>query len=180
LPQKQNPVTVSALLALARQVIGLAGMVQGAAIHRQQRDGAAWFGEWLSLPLLCISASRMLSLADDLAGSLVPDPGAMARLLDDRLGLIHAEALTVALARQMPRPDAMAAVKALCADAQASGTALPDLAGDRFPGTDWRAHLATAGLGQAPQEARAFAARVRGSHCSGPALHFGQTADHPL
>lgn len=161
MPQKQNPVAASALLALARQVIGLAGMVQGAAIHRQQRDGAAWFAEWLSLPPLCVSASRMLSLADELLASLVPDPGAMARLLEDGLGLIHAEALTFALARQMPRPDAMAAVKALCQEAQASQTRLLDLASDRFPDTDWGASLATGGLGQAPSEARAFAAQVR-------------------
>jgi len=41
MPQKQNPVAASALAALARHVIGLASLVQGAALHRQQRDGAA-------------------------------------------------------------------------------------------------------------------------------------------
>ncbi|WP_103334223.1 lyase family protein [Pseudotabrizicola formosa] len=161
MPQKQNPVAASALVALARQVIGLAGLVQGAALHRQQRDGAAWFSEWLSLPQLCISTSRMLFLAGEIAETLVPDGAAMTLLLEEGQGLIHAEALTFALARQMPRPDAMAAVKEMCLEAQATQTALSALASARFPGTDWAEQLATGGLGQAPVEARAFVARVR-------------------
>ncbi|TGD43833.1 hypothetical protein EEB11_07565 [Pseudotabrizicola sediminis] len=128
MPQKQNPVAASALVALARQVIGLAGLVQGAALHRQQRDGAAWFSEWLNLPHLCISTSRKLSLANEIAESLVPDGAAMSRLLDDSQGLIHAEALTFALAEQMPRPEAMAAVKEMCREAQASQPPPPDRA----------------------------------------------------
>jgi 3-carboxy-cis,cis-muconate cycloisomerase len=162
MPQKQNPVAASALVALARQVIGLAGMVQGAALHRQQRDGAAWFGEWLSLPQLCISTSRMVSLANALVDSLVPDKIAMVRLLEDGLGLIHAEALSFALAEQMPRPDAMAAVKEMCQEAQRTESPLLDIARLRFPGTDWPAKLARRGLGQAPGEAMTFVTKARG------------------
>lgn len=161
MPQKQNPVAASALVALARHVIGLAGVIQGAALHRQQRDGAAWFTEWLTLPNLCISTSRMISLSVEMVQHVVPDPVAMTRLLEDGLGLIQAEALTFALAEQMPRPDAAAAVKALCAEAREAQTPLIVLAGRQFPGTDWAQKLAQRGLGQAPAEARAFVAQVR-------------------
>jgi 3-carboxy-cis,cis-muconate cycloisomerase len=160
MPQKQNPVAPSAMLALARQVIALAGQLQGAMLHRQQRDGAAWFGEWLALPQLCISASRLMSLAAEVAAALVPDAPAMRRLLDDGAGLIHAEALTFALARNLPRPEAAAAVNALCAEARDTGTPLAALAQRDFPGTDWPARLAAAGLGTAPDEAIAFADRA--------------------
>jgi 3-carboxy-cis,cis-muconate cycloisomerase len=54
MPQKQNPVGPSVLVALSRQVGPLAGVVQGADLHRQKRDGAAWFVEWLRLPQTCI------------------------------------------------------------------------------------------------------------------------------
>lgn len=158
MPQKQNPVGPSVLVALARQVIALAGVLQGAGSHRQQRDGAAWFSEWLSLPQACILISRALGLALDLAGRIMPDPAAMARALNDGGGLIHAEALTFALARRLPRPEAQAAVKRLCREVEASGISLPDLATRDFPGEDWQAVLAQGGLGQAPAEARAFAA----------------------
>jgi 3-carboxy-cis,cis-muconate cycloisomerase len=160
MPQKQNPVGPSALVALARHVIGLASLLQGATLHRQQRDGAAWFREWLSLPQLCICTGRMLSLADEIAANLSPDGDAMARGLESGHGLIQAEALSFALAEAMPRPEAQAAVKEMCAEALASQTPLLQIATRRFPQTDWTARLSGAGLGEAPAEALAFAARV--------------------
>jgi 3-carboxy-cis,cis-muconate cycloisomerase len=162
MPQKQNPVGPSALVALARHVIGLASLVQGAALHRQQRDGAAWFSEWLSLPQLCICTGRMLSLAQEIMANLTPDETAMARLMDDGLGQIHAEAVSFALAEIMPRPEAQASVKEICAEAVASGTPLLTLVAQRFAKMGLTTDLAGAGLGQAPAEARAFAARMRG------------------
>jgi 3-carboxy-cis,cis-muconate cycloisomerase len=157
MPQKQNPVGASALVALSRHVIGLTSLVHQSALHRQQRDGAAWFGEWLALPQLCICTGRLLTLATDVTAALHPDPATMERLLQSDHGLIHAEALAFALARLMPRPDAAAIVKTLCDEAQATGTALQTLVARDFPDLDW-----TPGdLGSAPDEARAFVARVR-------------------
>lgn len=159
MPQKQNPVGPSVLVALARQVIGLSATLQGAALHRQQRDGAAWFTEWLTLPQMCISTGRALSLALDLAGRLQPDARAMAQGLDGALGLIHAEALTFALAETQPRPQAQATLKRLCREAQETATPLIDLMARDFPLTDWGTVLTDGRtLGQAPAEARAFAA----------------------
>lgn len=162
MPQKQNPVGPSALAALARHVIGLAALIQGAAIHRQQRDGAAWFGEWLALPQLCICTGRMLTLATEVAASVTPNAAAMASGLEAGNGLLHAEAVSFALAEQMPRPEAQDIVKDMCRQAETSGTDLLTLAATRFPQEDWRLKLAESSLGQAPAEARAFALRVRG------------------
>jgi 3-carboxy-cis,cis-muconate cycloisomerase len=157
MPQKQNPIPAAVLSALARHVLALVPAVQGAGIHRQQRDGAAWFGEWLALPPLCLALSRALALAGDLAGRLVPDPVALARPLTAPPALIHAEAVTFALAARMPRPEAARAVAALCSRALAEGRALPDLARAAYP---WLAALPP-DLGLAPAEARDFAARAR-------------------
>ena len=161
MPQKRNPVAPSALVALARQVIGLSATFQGAGLHRLQRDGAALFTEWLTLPQLCISTGRALDLGRDLAGRIAPDPAAMARGMDSGLGLIHAEALTFALCDRLPRPEAQAAIKALCQEALSRGVKLIDLIGRDYPGTDWAAAVSGPGiLGQAPAEARAFAKAV--------------------
>ncbi|QRZ14524.1 adenylosuccinate lyase family protein (plasmid) [Paracoccus methylovorus] len=154
MPQKQNPVGASVLVALARQSVALSSALQGAGIHRQQRDGAAWFVEWLSLPQLCISTGRALALALDLSQRIAPDAQAMARGLDDGSGLIHAEALTFALARHLPRPEAQARIKAICAEVQSSGQPLPALVARDFPDLDLSG---IGGLGTAPDEARAFA-----------------------
>ncbi len=162
MPQKANPVEPSLLVALARQGVGLDANLQAAALHRQQRDATAWMVEWLSLPQLCQIAGRALGVAEGLAGGLEPVPARMAAGLDDGLGLIHAEALTFALARDMPRPEAQSAVTALCREAQQSGTPLAALAADRWPGRDWGALLTPAAqLGTAPDDARVFASAAR-------------------
>lgn len=162
MPQKQNPVVPSALVALARHVIGQAAILQGAGVHRQQRDGAAWFTEWLTLPQTCIALGRMLSLAQDCLSRLEPDPMAMAAQMGTSHGSIHAEALTFALARQIPRPDAERQVKSLLAEAVATGQPLATLATRDHPALDWSAIIATS-LGQAPNEALSFAQAVSGS-----------------
>jgi KipI family sensor histidine kinase inhibitor len=159
MPQKQNPVGPSVLVALARQAIALCSAIQSSGIHRQQRDGAAWFVEWLTLPQLCISTGRAIALALELSERITPDARAMARGLDDGSGLIHAEAYVFALARHMPRPEAQARIKELCKEAGTGGTPLPGLVARDFPDLDLKA----AGvLGAAPAEARAFAAMARG------------------
>jgi 3-carboxy-cis,cis-muconate cycloisomerase len=161
MPQKTNPVLPSLLVAIARQTAGLNTVMQGALLHRQSRDGAAWLTEWLTLPQMCLLTGRALSLAGDLAAAARPRPDRMAALLDDGTGLIFAEALTFALAAQMPRPNAQERVKALCREARETGAPLRSLAERDHPG-DWSAVFDPARqLGTGPAEARAFASRVR-------------------
>jgi 3-carboxy-cis,cis-muconate cycloisomerase len=152
MPQKQNPVGPSVLVALARQSAGLSATIQGSLVHGLQRDGAAWFTEWLTLSPLCIATGRGLALARDLAARITPDAEAMARGMDGDGSLIHAEALAFALSRRMPRADATAAVKDLTADVRAGLGDLLDLARKRWPDLDL-----SSDLGTAPDEARAFA-----------------------
>ncbi|MTH77143.1 class-II fumarase/aspartase family protein [Paracoccus aestuariivivens] len=159
MPQKQNPVGPSVLVAIGRQAVALASAMQGAGIHRQQRDGSAWFVEWLTLPQLCISTGRSIAFALELVGRIAPDIDAMARGLDDGTGLIHAEAFTFALARHMPRPEAQTRIKNLCREAQDSAVSLQDLVARDFPELDLSA---AGGLGIAPAEARAFAKAAQG------------------
>jgi 3-carboxy-cis,cis-muconate cycloisomerase len=162
MPQKQNPVGASVLVALARQVVPLSAAVQAAGSHRQQRDGAAWFTEWLCLPQLCISTARALTLAGDLAARITPEPEAMARCMDDGTGLIHAEAYSFALAQRLPRTEAQARITELCNEAVASRQSLHDLIARNFPGLEPDLKC---DLGTAPQDARDFA--LQASLCVG-------------
>jgi 3-carboxy-cis,cis-muconate cycloisomerase len=158
MPQKQNPVGPSVLVALGRQAAALSGLMQSAVTHRQQRDGAAWFTEWLALPPLCIGTGRALSLARETVSAIAPDAARMAAALDADGGLIHAEALSFALAGDLGREAAEATVKRLCAEALASGRDVRDLAQRDFPSSDWRSILAAATQwGDATDQALAFA-----------------------
>lgn len=162
MPQKQNPVDPELLIALASHCAVLNTGMQTAQVHAQQRDGAPWFTEWLTLPTLCMAMGRATALARTLTASISPDIPNMARHIDDGSGLIWAEALSFALSDHLPRPEAQAVLKALCAETQGSGAPLPDLMARDHPGTDWRA-LCTpqAQWGTAPAEARSFARRAR-------------------
>ena len=155
MPQKQNTVAASALVALARHIAGLAATITGAAIHRQQRDGAAWFTEWLTLPQTCILTGRCISLAAEIVAAISPNPDKMHTALNAGLSLHHAEALTFILAAKMPRPEAQAQVTTLCAHALREGKDLITLAKSHWP------DLSDVGsMGEAPMIARAFAKRA--------------------
>lgn len=163
LPHKQNPVQPLLLCALGRQMVGLNANIQGALVHRQQRDAAAWMVEWMSLPQLVMGTARALSVAETLVPRIDPQPQAMARNIDGGLGLAYAEALSFALARQMPRPEAQDMVKTLCREANQTGTPLPDLAAARWPETDWGTIFTPAAqMGEAPQHAARFVAAAKG------------------
>ncbi|CUH16856.1 3-carboxy-cis,cis-muconate cycloisomerase [Jannaschia seosinensis] len=151
MPQKANPVAPSRIRALALHGHGLVQTLH--APHADQRDGAAWFAEWLALPQLVAATARALTLAAET--KVVPDPARLRAPLDDPTGLIHAEAVSFAL--DLPRPEAQAQVKEWAAEIRASGGSLIEKAGlppERFtPASQW---------GEAPAQARAFAAAVRG------------------
>ncbi|MBT9384519.1 adenylosuccinate lyase family protein [Pseudooceanicola sp. CBS1P-1] len=161
MPQKQNPVQPSVLLALARQVIGLNAIMQGAGMPRQERDGAAWFTEWMTLPQLCLSAHAALVTANALVPGLKPQGEKMAEAFSGSQGLLHAEALSFRLARSMPRPEAQDAVKALALEVLASGRTLGEMAREKWPDLDLSGLFAPEEqMGDAPATARRFAAAV--------------------
>ncbi len=160
MPQKQNPVGASALLALSRTATAQTAVLTGTP-HGEARDGAAWFTEWLALPQLVIACAKSLSILAELLPNLSVDAAAMAARLDDPLGLIHAETLSFALAAHMPREEAQALVKSLASQAKNDGTPLPDLVQQHHPDVALPDLSATAQMGQAPPEARAFAAQAR-------------------
>ncbi|WP_299969058.1 lyase family protein [uncultured Roseobacter sp.] len=159
MPQKRNPVGPSLLVALSRQTHGLMGALQAGAVHQHQRDGTAWFTEWMALPQIVLGTAAALHQARAITAGLRPVPDRMAETI--RGGLCHAEALSFALATTLPRLAAKEAATALCQSALESGTPLAELARARHP--DLPADLFDPGaqLGQAPQEARAFVARAR-------------------
>jgi 3-carboxy-cis,cis-muconate cycloisomerase len=161
MPQKQNPVAPSVLAALARQGSGLFSVLQGASIQQHQRDGAAWFTEWMCLPQIVLGAASAAKTGKELCAGVAPNAEAMAGALSGGLDMIHAEALSFALAEQIPRPDAQAAVKALCQEAQSTLTPLRELVARDYPDLDAAALFAPSQqMGRAPWDALQFAKRA--------------------
>ena len=67
---KRNPVLAEHLVAQARFAAGLAGTLHHAAIHEQERSGAAWALEWMTLPLLTETCGAALGHARRLIASI--------------------------------------------------------------------------------------------------------------
>lgn len=63
MPHKQNPVRAETLIALARFVAMQQGGLAQALIHEQERSGAAWTLEWLTLPAMFEATGAALNNA---------------------------------------------------------------------------------------------------------------------
>ena len=160
MPQKENPVQPSAIIALANMASGLNATLTQAAQHREARDGAAWFTEWMALPQLCLTAGSALTISGTMIEGLAPNTDAMAVQIAETHDMIMAEAVTFALAKTMPRPDAAALLKEAVQLAMSQGTGLLKVVQSRFPDLDMTQFEPQHQLGAAPNLARGFADRV--------------------
>lgn len=70
MPHKSNPVRAEALVALARFNAALLGAQHQALVHENERSGAAWTLEWLTLPQMVVAASAALRHAAALCAGL--------------------------------------------------------------------------------------------------------------
>jgi 3-carboxy-cis,cis-muconate cycloisomerase len=138
MPQKTNPVAAEALVSLARFNSGLLAPASEALMAEQERGGAAWPLEWLTLPQMALAAGAALRIAAEALDGLVVDPARMTANLDASQGLVLAEAASFALAAHMPRPEAQALVEAACAEAGQGGRHLMDVLAEKTDAPlDW-------------------------------------------
>jgi 3-carboxy-cis,cis-muconate cycloisomerase len=63
MPHKSNPVRAEVLVALARFNAGLLGAEHQALVHENERSGAAWTLEWLTLPQMVAATGASLRQA---------------------------------------------------------------------------------------------------------------------
>lgn len=63
MPHKQNPVVAEAMVTLARFVAAQQGGLAQAMIHEQERSGAAWALEWMTLPAMAEATGAALNHA---------------------------------------------------------------------------------------------------------------------
>ncbi len=138
MPQKANPVASEALVTLASLNATLLPGLHQALLQEQERGGATWQLEWMTLPQMVVAAGASLRQAAYLAANLQVDEVRMRANLESSQGLLLAEAATFALAEHLPRPEAQALVKEACREALQSGRHLMDLLAERCDApVDW-------------------------------------------
>jgi 3-carboxy-cis,cis-muconate cycloisomerase len=72
---KNNPVRAELLVALAHHAAGLGGTLNHAMLHENERSGAAWTLEWLTLPPLVIATGASLRTAEQLLQTVTFNQG---------------------------------------------------------------------------------------------------------
>ena len=114
MPHKRNPVSCAVILAAALRVPGLVSTVLSAMVQEDERGLGGWHAEWETLPdILRLSAGALHHLRITMDG-LEVDAQRMESNLELTRGLIHAEAVTMALAAKIGKKDARALVEQAC------------------------------------------------------------------
>lgn len=111
MPNKANPVSAEAVVALGRYAATLNTPATLSMHHHEDRDSTAWMLEWMVLPQAMICAGVSLVKSQNMIANMDADPGGMQRNLSLDGGSAMAEAASFALAEHLPRSEAQAAVK---------------------------------------------------------------------
>jgi 3-carboxy-cis,cis-muconate cycloisomerase len=106
MPQKRNPISCAAVLAAANQVPALASALLSAMPQEHERGLGGWQAEWDVLPDLVRRAGGALHHTTKVIDGLEIDTARMLQNLDATQGLIFAEAVAAALAKQIGKPEA--------------------------------------------------------------------------
>lgn len=128
LPQKHNPVDAMSAMAAARLAIGNVPVILAAMVQEHERAVGGWQAEWVAIPdLFRFTAGAVEGVRKALRGLQI-DAVHMKANLDLTNGLVMAEALTMALAARVGRPEAYRIVQMLCNDVAVSGRDLRQVA----------------------------------------------------
>jgi 3-carboxy-cis,cis-muconate cycloisomerase len=127
MPHKRNPVSCAVALAAAVRVPSLVSTMLAAMVQEHERGLGGWHAEWETLPEIFILASGALDNMTRVAAGLEVDAEAMRRNLDITQGLILAEAVSMALAKNLGKEAAHELVEAACRSAVAGKKHLRDV-----------------------------------------------------
>ena len=70
MPHKSNPVAAEVLVSLARHNAALSASILGAMVHENERSGAAWTLEWMTLPQMMMTTGASTLQAARLLASI--------------------------------------------------------------------------------------------------------------
>jgi 3-carboxy-cis,cis-muconate cycloisomerase len=127
MPQKRNPVAGAAILANANQVPALASALLSAMLQEHERGLGGWQAEWNILPELVRRAGGALHHAREMIDGLQFETARMSQNLDATHGLIFAEAVAAALAKQIGKQEAHQLVEESCRRAIAENRHLREI-----------------------------------------------------
>ncbi len=101
MPHKRNPVSAAVVLSAATRVPGLVSTMLSAMVQEDERGLGNWHAEWETLPEIFRLTAGALHQMATIVPDLEIDVARMRRNLDATQGLIFAEAVAIAMGRQI-------------------------------------------------------------------------------
>jgi 3-carboxy-cis,cis-muconate cycloisomerase len=112
MPHKRNPVVCAVVLSAAQRLPGLVSTMLAAMPQEHERGLGGWHAEWETLPeIVRLTAGAFQQMAET-APRLEVDAEHMLHNLEATRGLIYAEAVTMALAKEIGKAEAHKLVEA--------------------------------------------------------------------
>jgi len=130
MPHKRNPISSAVVLAAALRVPALVSVMLTAMVQEHERGLGGWHAEWETLPEICMLTAGALAHLIQVMDGLEIDVARMRENLDHTGGLILSEAVTLALAKHLGRPEARELIEEAIGRARDEGRALRDMLGD--------------------------------------------------
>ncbi|MGH2398388.1 MAG: 3-carboxy-cis,cis-muconate cycloisomerase [bacterium] len=130
MPHKRNPVEAAAAAASARLAIGMVPIVLSSAVQEHERAAGAWQAEWQAVPDLFRFTAGAVEWVYRAMANLQVNAERMRANLEHTRGQIMAEALTMALAPRLGRPEAFRLVQRVSDRAAQTGNSLHQAAAE--------------------------------------------------
>jgi len=127
MPHKRNPVSAAVVLSAAMRVPGLVGTMLSAMVQEDERGLGNWQAEWETLPEIFRLTGGALHQMVMIVPDLEIDVERMKQNLDATLGLIFAEAVSMALAAHVGKSAADALLKEASEKVRATGKHLHEV-----------------------------------------------------
>ncbi len=117
MPHKRNPVGCAAALTASVRVPALVSTLLSAMVNEHERALGGWQAEWDTLPEIAALTGAALSQMRAVIEGLQVDEARMRNNIDATRGLVMAEAVSLALGRELGRAAAHELVEAACRQA---------------------------------------------------------------
>ena len=127
-PRRLDPAAAAAMAVSAAMIAPqLVATILACETQEHEHALGTWQAEWATFPALALVTSGALGAVADLAQGIEVDPDRMRTNLDITQGLIMAEAITLALAGKIGRPEARKLVEEASRNAARDKSRLQDV-----------------------------------------------------
>jgi 3-carboxy-cis,cis-muconate cycloisomerase len=127
MPHKRNPISAAVVLAAATRVPGLVSTMLSAMVQEDERGLGDWHAEWETLPQIFRVTAGALHQMVEIVPRLEVDTERMRHNLGATAGSIFAEAVSMALAKQMGKSAAHALMESASKRSRATGKHLREV-----------------------------------------------------